>query len=128
MQTLEIVRLELIDFGIGLLPFSYVALLTGLLLHLTDGLRQRIHRPFWKGANTFVWIGLMAANIVKMVGLVQMEKSNIYRTDTKYTMSDQVIDVAVMAGLYLVITLLEALLGVWRRERIVEGGLADGVK
>lgn len=38
MQTLEIVRLALIHFGVGLQPFTYVGLLLGGLLHWTGGL------------------------------------------------------------------------------------------
>jgi hypothetical protein len=115
METLEIVRLSLINFGIGLLPFSYVALILGLLLHATNGFGGRIDGRMWKGANIFVWIGSAAVSVVKTAGLVRMENNGVYRTDSKYPMSDQVIDVAVMAGVYLVIAGLEVWLGLWRR-------------
>ncbi len=115
MQTLEIVRLSLIYYGIGLLPFSYAGLIIGLILHATDGLRGRIEGQMWRGANCLVWIGLLTMNVVKTAGLVKMENNGIYRTGSKYPMSDQVIDVAVMAGVYLVIALLEIWLGLWRR-------------
>jgi hypothetical protein len=116
MQTLEIVRLSLIYYGIGLLPFSYVALIIGLILHTTNGLRGRIEGWMWRGTNTLVWIGLLAMNVVKTAGLVKMENNGIYRTGSKYPMSDQVIDVAVMAGVYLAIAILEVWLGLWRRD------------
>jgi hypothetical protein len=113
MQTLEIVRLCLINFGIGLLPFEYVALIFGLVIHATDGLRGRVRRSVWKGLNTFLWFGLMVVTVVKTVGLVKMENRGAYRTNSKYPMSDQIIDVAVMAGVYLAIALLEVWLGLW---------------
>jgi hypothetical protein len=116
MVTLEIVRLSLIYYGIGLLPFSYVALILGLVLRATNGLRGRIEGRMWRGANTFVWVGLLAMNVVKVAGLVKMENNGIYRTSSKYPMSDQVIDVAVMAGVYLVIGILEVWFGLWRRD------------
>jgi hypothetical protein len=116
MQTLEIVRLCLIYYGIGLLPFSYVALIIGLILHATNGLFGRIEGRMWSGANTLVWIGLLAMDVVKTAGLVKMENNGIYRTGSKYPMSDQVIDVAVMAGVYLAIAILEVWLGLWRRD------------
>jgi len=116
MQTLEIVRLSLIYYGIGLLPFSYVALIIGLVLHATNGLQGRIEGRMWRAANSLVWLGLLTMNVVKMVGLVKMENNGIYRTGSKYPMSDQVLDVAVMAGVYLVIVILEVWLGLWRRD------------
>jgi hypothetical protein len=115
MQTLEIARLSLIYYGIGLLPFSYVALIIGFILHATNGLRGRIEGWMWKGANTLVWVGLLVVSVVKTAGLVKMENNGIYRTGSKYPMSDQVIDVAVMAGVYLVIAILEGWLGLWRK-------------
>ena len=69
----------------------------------------------WRGANTLMWIGLLTMSVVKTVGLVKMENKGIYRTGSRYPMSDQVIDVAVMAGVYLVIAILEVWLGLWRR-------------
>jgi hypothetical protein len=118
MQTVEIVRLSLIYYGIGLLPFSYVALIIGLILHATNGLRGRMEGWMWKGANTLVWIGLLVMSVVQTAGLVKMENNGIYRTGSKYPMSDQVLDVAVMAGIYLVIAILEVWLGLWRRDEM----------
>lgn len=77
----------------------------------------KLEERMWKGANILVWIGLLTMNVVKTAGLVKMENNGIYRTGSKYPMSDQVIDVAVMAGVYLVITILEVWLGFWRRDK-----------
>lgn len=116
MQTVEIVRLSLIYYGIALLPFSYVGLIIGIILHATNGVRGRIEGWMWKGANTILWIGLLTVGVVKTSGLVKMENNGIYRTGSKYPMSDQVIDVAIMAGLYLVIAILEIWLGFWEKD------------
>lgn len=112
MQTLEIVRLALIHFGIGLLPFSYVGLLLGGALHWTRGVGGRI--AGWEGVNAVLWIGGMVMTVVKTVGLVN---EGIHgRKGSKYPVVDQVTDVAVIAGVYLVIQVLEVALGVWRRK------------
>lgn len=115
-------------FGVGLLPFSYVGLVFGLVVHATNGLRGRMQGFTWKALNTLLWIGLMIVNLVKIAALVQMEKRGIYRTDTKYPMSDWVTDAAVMAGLYLFTAVLEIWLGLRRsEERVIdEAEDADG--
>lgn len=113
MQTLEIVRLELIHFGISLLPFAYVGLLIGALLHYTEGLQGRMRG--WQTVNGILWIGGVAMCAVKVAGL---SKEGINgRKGSKYPISDQVIDIAVMAGVYAVIAILELMLGFWRALR-----------
>ena len=49
METLEIVRLSLIHFGIGLLPFTYVGLIAGAALHWSKGISGRVSA--WKAVN-----------------------------------------------------------------------------
>ncbi|TVY53107.1 hypothetical protein LSUE1_G010173, partial [Lachnellula suecica] len=88
MQTLEIVRLELIHFGIGLLPFTYVGLLLGALLHFSEGVRGRVRG--WVALNAVLWLGGMAVCVVKVVGLVKEGING--RKGSKYPVSDQVID------------------------------------
>ncbi len=58
-------------------------------------------------------------SIVKVVGLVKMGING--RKGTKYPVSDQVIDVAVMAGVYAMIGILEATIAVGRSERGRDG-------
>lgn len=119
MQTLEIVRLELLRFGIGLQPFTYVGLILGALLHWSEGARGRIKG--WQAINGVVWMGGVVMSAVQVVGL---SKEGINgRKGSKYPISDQVIDVAVMAGVYAVIAILELVLGFWRalRARRPEG-------
>jgi hypothetical protein len=123
MQTLEIVRLCLEYFGVGLLPFNYVGLIFGLVLHATDGFKGRIRGLFWKGLNTFLWIGMMIVSLVKIAGLVKMEHNGIYRTDSKYPIVDWVTDVAIIAGVYLFLAVMEIWLGLWRQgSRVAAGG------
>lgn len=64
---------------------------------------------------------------VKVVGL--SKEGIMARKGSKYPMSDQVIDIAVMAGVYAVIAILEMVLGFWRalrrassRESVGSGG------
>jgi len=117
MQTLEIVRLELIHFGIGLLPFVYVGLLAGGLLHWSEGAQGRIRG--WQGVNGVVWIGGVVMCVIQVVGL---SKEGINgRKGSKYPISDQVIDVAVMAGVYAVVAILEMVLGFWSALRRARG-------
>lgn len=115
MQTVEVVRLALLNYGVGLLPFTYVALIIGLILHATNSVGGRIEGWMWKGANTFVWVGLFIMNVVKLAALVKMQNHGIDRTGTKYPMSDQVTDVAVMVGIYPALAILEVWLGLWRK-------------
>lgn len=122
MQTLEIVRLELLHFGIGLLPFSYVGLLLGAALHVSSGVRGHIRA--WQVVNAVLWLGGMAVSVVQVVGLDNEGING--RKGTKYPVSDQVIDVAVMAGVYAVIALLELGLGVWNVKR--NGGRRESLK
>ncbi|TQV93103.1 hypothetical protein IF1G_08406 [Cordyceps javanica] len=112
MHTLEIVRLELIYFGIGLLPFTYVGLLMGATLHWSRGAAGKISA--WLFVNMVVWLGGMVMSIVKAIGL---DREGISRKGSKYPMSDQVLDVAVIAGVYGVVAVLELVTGLWRRQR-----------
>ncbi|PVH75357.1 hypothetical protein DL98DRAFT_562426 [Cadophora sp. DSE1049] len=113
MMTLEIVRLELIHFGIGLLPFVYAGLIVALFLYWSEGVKGRIRG--WQAVNAVVWIGGVVMSAVKVVGL---SKEGIdSRKGSKYPLSDQVIDVAVMAGVYAVVAILEVVLGFWRALR-----------
>jgi hypothetical protein len=113
MQTLEIVRLSLIHFGIGLLPFAYIGLFLGLYLHWSRGLGGRVLG--WQGINSIIWLGGTVMSVVKVVGL---DKEGIDgREGSNYPVSDQVIDVAVMAGVYAVLDCLDVGLDVWRVHR-----------
>lgn len=123
MQTLEIVRLELLHFGISLLPFVYVGLLMGMLLHYTQGFKGRVRG--WQAVNAVVWVGGIVMTVVKVVGLSNEGIEG--RKGSKYPVSDQVIDVAVMAGVYAFIAILEGVLGIWSGRRGRGGVGEDGM-
>ncbi|KAK8148931.1 hypothetical protein G3M48_008736 [Beauveria asiatica] len=118
MHTLEIVRLALIHVGIGLLPFAHVGLLLGAALHSSRGAAGKV--PAWLLVNMVVWLGGMAMSVVKAVGL---DREGNLRKGSKYPMSDQVLDVAVIAGVYGVIATLELVTGLWRRHNQYNDGL-----
>lgn len=119
MVTLEIVRLELIHFGIALLPFAYAGLLLGGYLHWSEGIGGRVRG--WQAINWVVWVGGCVMTAIKVVGLNNVgdrfSGGEGKRKGSKYPLSDQVIDVAVMAGVYAVLGLLEVGLGLWRVKR-----------
>lgn len=113
MQVLEIVRLELIHFGIGLLPFVFVGLMLGAYLHWSEGCSGRIR--FWQVVNMVLWLGGMAMCVVKVVGLCN---EGIHaRKGSKYPMEDQVTDTAVIAGVYAIIAILEVVIGFMKKSQ-----------
>lgn len=113
MEVLEIVRLSLIKFGIGLLPFVIIGLLVGGVFHYTHGLGDRIW--MWQAINISVWAGGMVFSIIKTVGLVYEGVEE--RKGTKYPMEDQITDTGVMAGVYAVLVVLESVLWWWQEKR-----------
>ena len=68
---------------------------------------------------------MMIVSLVKMAGLIKMEHNGINRTDSKYPMVDWVTDVAVIAGVYLFLAVMEVWLGFWRQSRKVAAGDED---
>lgn len=113
MEVLELVRLSLIHFGIGLLPLVIVALLVGGLFHVTDGLSRRVWK--WQAMNLFLWTGGMVFSIIKTVGLAYEGLGT--REGSKYPLIDQVTDTGVMAGVYAVLIVLESVLWWWQERR-----------
>lgn len=91
----------------------YAGLLIALLLHWTEGAKGWVKG--WQVVNAVLWIGGMVMSVVKVVGLSK-EGINT-RKGSKYPLSDQVIDVAVMAGVYAVLAILEVVLVAWRVKR-----------
>jgi hypothetical protein len=69
--------------------------------------------------NAVVWIGGVVMCAIKVVGLSNEGING--RKGSKYPVSDQVIDVAVMAGVYAVVAILELVLGFWRALRRAGG-------
>lgn len=103
MNILEITRLSLASLGVGLLPFIFVSLLLAGVLHHTYGLRDRIRG--WRWANVGLWVALIVVELVKISE--EVKEGVDTRKGTKYPMSDEVIDVGVMVGVYAVVAVLE---------------------
>ncbi|KAM0161645.1 hypothetical protein ACHAQE_001862 [Botrytis cinerea] len=114
MITLEIVRLSNLNYGIGLLPFAYGGILLSAALFWSEGIQRRV--KWWQGINMLVWIGGIVMSAVQVIGLKQQYGYD-GRKGSQYPVSDQILDVAVMAGVYAVIALLEIVLVVWRGKR-----------
>lgn len=107
MCILEITRLSLANLGIGLLPFTLVTLILAGLLRVSSGLSERV--AGWMWANCAAWIALAVCNGVKIAEEVK-EGINT-RKGSKYPESDELTDVAVMVGVYVVLAILEISLG-----------------
>ena len=106
MCILEIARLSLAHFGIGLLPFTFVTLLGAAILRFTNGMRGKI--AGWRWATLGVWVALAVTNGVK---IAEEDKEGAgTRKGTKYPEVDEITDVAVMVGVYAALGALEAFL------------------
>ena len=106
MCVLEITRLSLAHLGIGLLPFTFVSLILAFALHFTRGFWGRVLG--WKWANLAVFFALAITNGVKIAE--EVKEGTDQRKGSKYPESDQIIDVAVMVGVYTALAVLEAVL------------------
>ena len=107
MCSLEIARLIKADLGIGLLPFTFVSLLVAAILRVTSWPEKKI--TYWSWVNVGLWVALAATNSVK---LAEQVKEGLHtRKGSQYPESDEFIDVTVMVALYVVLALLDALLG-----------------
>lgn len=106
MCTLEIVRLSLALIGIGLLPFTYIGLLVAFALRFSRRLRRPIQN--WRWASLFLWVSLAVANGVKLTG--ELKEGTKEREGTKYPMIDQITDIAVIIGIFVVLAVLEVCL------------------
>lgn len=112
MTTLEVARLSILQFGIGLLPFLYVGLILGAFLHLVNPL---VRLANWEIINAVIWLGGMIMSSIKCVELSRLPGGMHGRKGSKYPASDQILDVAVMAGLYAILLILELAIAIWRR-------------
>ena len=106
MCILEIVRLSLTHLGIGLLPFTLVALITAAAVRFSKGLEGRIYG--WNYLNLAIWIALAVTNGVKIAE--ETKEGTGARKGSKYPVADQITDVSVMIGVYAVLALLEVTL------------------
>ena len=103
MCILEIVRLSLTHLGVGLLPFTFVALLAAAAVRFTKGLKGRVFG--WSYLNLGLWIALAVTNGVKISE--EVKEGTGARKGSKYPVSDEITDVSVMIGVYAVLAVLE---------------------
>ena len=115
MCILEIVRLALTRLGVGLLPFTLVALVVAAAVRFTKGLRGRIYT--WEYLNLALWTSLAVTNGVKIAQ--ETKEGTGARKGSKYPVADEITDVAVMIGVYAVLAFLEVILNVWEGMRTV---------
>ena len=106
MCVLEIVRLSLAHLGIGLLPFTFISIIAAGVLRLTRGLQGRVRG--WRWANLVLWIALAITNGIKIAE--EVKEGTDQRKGTKYPVVDELTDVSVMIGVYVVLGTLEVLL------------------
>lgn len=115
MCILEIVRLALAHLGVGLIPFTFIALLLAAAVRFTRGLGGRTLG--WIYLQLALWIALAVTNGIKVAG--ENKEGTGARKGTKYPVADQITDVSVMIGVYAVLGILELSLSVLGNERIV---------
>ncbi|KAL8798954.1 MAG: hypothetical protein Q9182_006252 [Xanthomendoza sp. 2 TL-2023] len=106
MCILEIVRLSLANLGVGLLPFTFVALATAAAVRFTKGLHGRVYG--WRYLNLALWIALIVINGVKIAE--ETKEGTGARKGSKYPVADEITDVSVMEGVYAVLAFLEVTL------------------
>ncbi|MCJ1475529.1 hypothetical protein MMC13_004192 [Lambiella insularis] len=110
MCILEMVRLGLASLGIGLLPFTPVAIIVAGTLHLGSTLSRgrRIlggKRGWTRWINLALWTALIAVSGVKLAEEVKEGVNS--RKGSKYPMADEVTDMGVMVGVYVALAILE---------------------
>ncbi|KAI9812007.1 MAG: hypothetical protein M1827_004899 [Pycnora praestabilis] len=98
MLTIENARLGVAKLGVGLLPFTYFGILLVGCMHFSDGLMDRVRG--WRWANVGFWMGLVVANVIKVVEEAKEREKGVRRA--RYPVSDQMTDVGVMLGLFAV--------------------------
>ena len=106
MCILEIVRLSLAHLGIGLLPFTFVALIAAAVVRFTQGAGGKISG--WRYVNLALWIALAVTNGVKVAE--ETKEGTDARKGSKYPIADEITDVSVMIGVYAILALLEVCL------------------
>lgn len=103
MCVLEIARLDIANLGIGLLPFTFVTLITAAAVRYTKGLGSRSYG--WRLINLGVWIALAVTNGVKVAE--EAKEGTGARKGSQYPVADELTDVSVMVGLYTILAMLE---------------------
>ncbi|MCJ1341659.1 hypothetical protein MMC09_006955 [Bachmanniomyces sp. S44760] len=111
MCILEITRLSLANLGIGLLPFTFITLISAALLNpsaswfSTNNSSLRLSREPYRYITLSVWIALAITNGVKIAE--EVKEGVGMRKGSKYPVADEVTDVGVMVGVYVALGVLE---------------------
>lgn len=100
--------------GVGLLPFTFVALITAAAMRFTKGLKGRVYA--WRYLNLALWVALAVTNGVKIAE--ETKEGTAARKGSKYPVADEITDVAVMIGVYAVLASLEITLSVLDAKRM----------
>ena len=101
--VLEIARLDLANLGIGLLPFTFVTLITAAAVRYTKGLGSRSFG--WRLTNLGAWIALAVTTSVKVAE--EAKEGTGARKGSGYPMSEQLAEVSAMVGVYTILAVLE---------------------
>ncbi|KAK7976467.1 hypothetical protein PG989_014930 [Apiospora arundinis] len=128
MQSVEIVQLERVSLGVGLLPFVYAGAAVAALLRFAEGLwgtsghsffRETLS-PFWV-ASLFLWTGSAAVTATKTIALVTglgLGGAPHSRDETAYPVVHQFVDLVILTAFYALAAAGEAGMTVLRyRER-----------
>ncbi|KAL8712227.1 MAG: hypothetical protein Q9220_003378 [cf. Caloplaca sp. 1 TL-2023] len=118
MCVLELTRLSIAQLGIGLLPFTIVAIICAGALRLAPSFVQTRVRG-WEGANVALWVMLVVVSVVKVVEEArELARKGDFGRDKgvqgRYKVEDQITDVGVMVGVYIALGVLEVAL-LWKR-------------
>ncbi|KAJ7158761.1 hypothetical protein C8R46DRAFT_399847 [Mycena filopes] len=122
MTILELIRLVLEQFGVGLLPFNTVGLICAFVVLLRERKSGRTRQTL--SILAVYWFFLAIFEAIKTARLHTLEELNPTTTKTsQYPSSDWFLDNAVMAALYFVFFCAEtvSLIVLSRRQRNVEG-------
>ena len=113
MCVLEIARLALAHLGIGLLPFTFIALLTAAAMRFTKGLGGKAYG--WNHLNLALWIALAVTNGIKVAE--ETKEGTGARKGSKYPVADEITDLSVMLGVYAGLAFLEVFLSLQENMR-----------
>ncbi|KAJ7773267.1 hypothetical protein B0H16DRAFT_1714162 [Mycena metata] len=122
MTILELVRLALEQFGVGLLPFNTIGLICAFVVLLRERKSGRTRRTL--AILAVYWFFLTIFEAIKVARLHTLEELNPTTTKTsQYPSSDWFLDNAVMLALYFIFFCGETVnLVLMRRQRNMEGG------
>jgi hypothetical protein len=113
MESVEVGRLEQINYGIGLLPFVYVGCLLAAAQHLTRHAWGRLLG--WQVASVIFWAMSIAVAVAKIVALNKLPDTEEYRRDSgPYSVFHQLNDINILMAFYIILLITEITLLLWK--------------